>query len=146
MNEKKKINALNSPSKVIVHCAASSDTKGEVKFSFEDCRNYHVIQRGWKDIGYHWYIDRQGILYKGRDEAAPGAHCLGQNFSSIGVCYEGTYLPTPAQVKTFCDLYRQIRSIHGIEWSDWRPHNEFSNKECPGFDVSDLRDIFKKLA
>lgn len=45
--------------------------------------------RGWKDIGYHYYITRDGAVHKGRALERVGAHCKGHNKHSIGVCYEG---------------------------------------------------------
>jgi N-acetylmuramoyl-L-alanine amidase len=138
---------MNSPDKVILHCSASKDTPdGSVRFSAEDCRSYHVNVRGWYDIGYHWYITRDGVEHKGRDEGTVGAHCLGENDSSIGICYEGTRMPTLPQILTLCNRYRQIRTVYGIEWASWRPHSEYANKLCPGFPIEDLHALFKKLA
>jgi N-acetylmuramoyl-L-alanine amidase len=135
----------NKPNKVILHCAASPDTKGETYFGFDACKRYHVEDRGWQDIGYHIYIERDGSVYDGRPLHMHGAHTKGQNKQSIGVCYEGSHLPTVAQIDSLCNVYRNLRSVFGFTYEDWFPHNAFKNKECPGFDIEDIQAIFRKL-
>ena len=58
------------------------------KYSFEQCRRDH-LRRGWKDIGYHYYITRDGVVHEGRKLEQVGAHCKDHNKHSIGICYEG---------------------------------------------------------
>ena len=132
----------NNPNKVILHCSASKDSK-ESTYSFEACKRDHLA-RDFNDIGYHYYITRDGEVHKGRDISTPGAHTKKHNKTSIGVCYEGTYFPTIAQVDALCNLYRNFKSTYGIV--DWHGHREYANKECPGFDIELLILIFNKLA
>ena len=71
---------------IILHCSA---TRCNASYSFEQCRYDHIHHRGWKDIGYHYYVERDGSLHAGRPETTIGAHCKHHNTHSIGVCYEG---------------------------------------------------------
>ena len=71
---------------IIIHCSATPEGK---TLSAEDCRRDHISHRGFSDIGYHYYITRDGIVHRGRDIAKAGAHCQGHNAHSIGICYEG---------------------------------------------------------
>ena len=71
---------------IIIHCSA---TKSNIRFDAEQCREYHVYVRHYDDIGYHWYVERDGRIVKGRPEGIAGAHCINHNYNSIGVCYEG---------------------------------------------------------
>jgi hypothetical protein len=32
---------------------------------FAEIRRWHVEQRGWRDIGYHWVVDRDGATAPG---------------------------------------------------------------------------------
>lgn len=129
--------------KIILHCSATPE--GE-DYSVEKIRDSH-LNRGFSDIGYHWYIGLDGTIYKGRDEAKVGAHTTGQNAHSIGVCYCGGCPPrsvkdwnrkgkdtrTPAQRAAIIQLCRELKgrypsaTLHG--------HNEFANKACPSFIV-----------
>ena len=49
------------------------------------------LGNGWAGIGYHYYICKDGTIYRGRPEDTVGAHAYGANSHSIGVCFEGNY-------------------------------------------------------
>lgn len=57
-------------------------------FPVERLRECH-LQRGFRDIGYHFYITRDGVLHHCRPVSEIGAHVRGFNRHSIGICYEG---------------------------------------------------------
>lgn len=40
-------------------------------------------------IGYHYVVRLDGTVEKGREVEVAGAHCLGWNGRSIGICYIG---------------------------------------------------------
>ena len=71
---------------IIIHCSATSEGKS---LSAEACRQDHILHRGFRDIGYHFYITRDGEIHRGRALEKIGAHCRNHNTHSIGVCYEG---------------------------------------------------------
>lgn len=48
-------------------------------------------QNGWACIGYHFYIEKNGKIYRGRNENAIGAHAAGDNSISLAICFEGNY-------------------------------------------------------
>ena len=70
---------------IILHCSA---TRADRRYTFRQCRQDHR-QRGYRDIGYHYYITRDGQVHEGRPLWQQGAHCCGHNRHSIGICYEG---------------------------------------------------------
>ena len=72
--------------RIILHCTATPEGK---HFDVDTIRRWHVKDRGWKDIGYHYVIELDGQIQAGRPVELLGAHCLGQNKFSIGVCYVG---------------------------------------------------------
>ena len=71
---------------IILHCSATREGQS---FDFEQCREDHIRHRGFSDIGYHFYVTRDGVVHNGRPLERIGAHCLHHNRHSIGVCYEG---------------------------------------------------------
>ena len=71
---------------IIIHCSATPEGRS---LSFEECRRDHIMHRHFRDIGYHFYITRDGTVYDGRPIEKVGAHCEGHNSHSIGICYEG---------------------------------------------------------
>lgn len=123
---------------IIVHCSATPEGRD---YTVADIDRWHK-QRGWKGIGYHYVVYRDGSVHKGRDVSEIGAHCEGHNTNSIGICYIGGCSSdgktpkdtrTPAQRAALRDLVELLRSeytnatIHG--------HREFAAKACPCFDV-----------
>ena len=80
-------------SKVTVLCVHYSATPIERDVASADIDQMHR-NRGFKEIGYHFYIRKDGTIETGRDLSQPGrfeigAHSSGENDSSIGICYEG---------------------------------------------------------
>lgn len=125
--------------KIIVHCAATPEGK-DIKT--ETIREWHVKGNGWKDIGYHYVIELDGSIHKGRSEDTIGAHCEGHNSDSIGVCYVGGCekdgvtpkdTRTPKQKEALLSILKDLKrrypnaKIYG--------HRDFSSKACPSFDA-----------
>ena len=71
---------------IILHCSATPEGRS---LDFEACRLDHIRHRHFRDIGYHYYLTRDGTVHTGRAVEQPGAHCKGHNRHSIGICYEG---------------------------------------------------------
>lgn len=71
---------------IIIHCSA---TRCNCRYTFGQCRRDHISHNGWKDIGYHYYVETDGSVHRGRAEDVAGAHCRNHNAHSIGICYEG---------------------------------------------------------
>ncbi|MDD4822000.1 MAG: N-acetylmuramoyl-L-alanine amidase [Bacteroidales bacterium] len=70
---------------LIIHCSA---TRADKDFTEQQLEAAHKA-RGFNECGYHYYIRYNGLIVPMRDIAKVGAHCLGHNEDSIGICYEG---------------------------------------------------------
>ena len=124
---------------LVVHCTA---TQLSQRVSVEDIDRWHKAQ-GWDEIGYHWYIDRDGHIFVGRSENLAGAHVLGYNDCSIGVCYEGGLdehgqpadTRTPAQKAVLLFVLRELKKSYPN--AIICGHRDFPNvkKACPCFDA-----------
>lgn len=86
----------------VMHVSA---TKMSQDFTFEDCKAYH-ISKGWRDIGYHYYIEKDGTIHKGRNLNTNGAHVRGFNSGTIGICCEGGLNELGTPVDTMNDMQR----------------------------------------
>ena len=126
--------------KLIVHCSA---TREGMNISRDTIRDWHLA-RGFNDIGYHFYIDLDGNIHKGRDIAKIGAHSKGQNRSSIGICYCGGVESdgkTPkdtrneAQKEALLCVLRTMKAMYPD--AVIHSHRDFANKACPSFDATD---------
>ena len=48
---------------IIIHCSATPEGR---RLDFETCRRDHIRHRGFTDIGYHFYITRDGEIHIAR--------------------------------------------------------------------------------
>ena len=123
---------------IVIHCAA---TKASMDIGLTEIRRWHVKDNGWRDVGYHYIIRRNGEVELGRSIRDTGAHAAGYNHKSVSVCMVGGMAEdnsaennfTPHQwvalimeVKKLSETYPDAKIIG---------HNEISKKECPSFDV-----------
>lgn len=128
---------MRTINEIIIHCTATPAGRA---VTVADIRRWHRA-RGFADIGYHYVIALDGAVHAGRPLSVAGAHCLGHNAHSIGVCYVGGLddeghpadTRTEQQQRALRELVRELRqrypaaTVHG--------HNEFARKACPCFDV-----------
>nr|WP_244895778.1 N-acetylmuramoyl-L-alanine amidase [Bacteroides stercorirosoris] len=70
---------------IILHCSA---TRCNCDYTVEQLMRDHRA-RGFRTIGYHFYVRRDGTVSQHRRLLEVGAHCRPFNRCSIGVCYEG---------------------------------------------------------
>ena len=58
-----------------------------------DAASIHAahLANGWAGIGYHLYIRKDGSVFEGRPLYTVGAHAVGFNQTSVGVCFEGNF-------------------------------------------------------
>jgi N-acetylmuramoyl-L-alanine amidase len=124
---------------IVIHCAA---TKPSMDVPIERVRKWH-LDRGWADIGYHYYITRDGKIHKGRDLSVIGAHVSGYNKNSIGICYEGGINEkgdpednrTDEQKKSLLKVVKVLKFV--FKNAVVQGHRDFPNvkKACPSFDA-----------
>jgi len=70
---------------IVVHCAATREGQD---IDIKRIDKMHKA-RGFRKVGYHFFIKLDGIIQKGRYLSEPGAHVRGYNSKSIGICYCG---------------------------------------------------------
>ena len=131
--------------KIILHCSATREGQD---ISTETIRGWHVNERGWSDIGYHYVVLLDGTVDKARPVERQGAHVRGKNKGSIGVCYIGGCdadmnpkdTRNEAQKKSLEELITYI--MESYDDATLHGHNEFSSKACPSFNV---QEVYKEL-
>jgi N-acetylmuramoyl-L-alanine amidase len=135
---------------IIVHCTATTanwwhDKPTSAKVA--EVKRWHTLKpphgRGWKDIGYHYLIDRDGTVATGRPLEQVGAHVQGHNTGTIGISLfggEGSNEKdqfsdhfTQAQDKALRGLISKLKAAHGP--LTVTGHNQYAAKACPGFYV-----------
>lgn len=129
---------MRAITEIIVHC---SDTYGTMDIGAKEIRHWHTAPppegRGWRDIGYHYVIRRDGTMEPGRPLEQQGAHVAGHNENSIGICLVGGKPEanfTEAQMGSLRILIQELLKRFGH--LDVLGHRDFDHKkQCPMFDV-----------
>ena len=100
---------------LVLHCSA---TRCNQDYSVEQLRRDHKA-RGFYDIGYHFYIRKDGTITQHRKLLEVGAHTRPYNRCSIGICYEGGLdeqgkpcnTMTTEQETSLIDLFRNLKIL-----------------------------------
>lgn len=125
---------------IVIHCSASDNP---IHDDISVIKDWH-LQRGFNDVGYHFFIKKNGTIQPGRPEQVIGSHVKGFNANSIGICLSGLHEFPDAQIHSCRDLVRGLLIKYGLELKDVVGHCDlFKGKTCPNFDYRDK--ILKNL-
>lgn len=128
---------------IIIHC---SDSPWRRDDRAKDIKLWHTLPpprgRGWADIGYHYIVDLDGTVERGRPISRIGAHCKGHNSHSIGVCYIGgrdqngntADTRTKEQKAALLKLVTNLMAMYHCKISGHRDYDK--SKACPCFDAA----------
>ena len=143
---------------IIIHCSDSDWGCTRV------IRGWHLARK-WRDIGYHFVImngypmkgfflpSADGAIECGRmldgdpyvEKEETGAHALGFNNDSIGICLIGKEKFTPRQFGALQLLIGDLRDRFLIARENVLGHCETplakGKKTCPNFDVENIRNL-----
>ena len=112
---------------VLHHAEAQSCT-------VEQVHQWH-LNNGWAGIGYHYFVRKDGGVYRGRPENTIGAQCTNYNSVSIGICAEGAYhdkdtVMPYAQKRALIELIADIgKRYKGLKIVG---HHDLMATSCPG--------------
>lgn len=123
---------------ILIHHSATDDSGSVSWGAIED---YHTKTNGWRDIGYHFGVERiNGRLYAlvGRGLNEAGAHCYqqGMNDKAIGICVVGEFDKVAPDAETVDFLMRRLviplQKQFNIPAKNVMFHRDFAPKTCPG--------------
>lgn len=82
-------------------------------YTIQSLQTFHQTQKDPKaDIGYHFFIDQDGLVYEARPLAYLGSHSESDNSQNVGIVLNGDFTeksPTSAQLKSLKQL---IQALH----------------------------------
>ncbi len=95
---------------LIVHHTVDNNLSSDWAAAVRAIWNFHVLDRGYNDIGYNYLIDPNGLIYEGRGggDNVQGAHFSGVNGNTMGVAMLGTFTSTAPSAKAFDSLKRLL--------------------------------------
>jgi hypothetical protein len=132
---------------IILHCTATRPewwASRTLNQKVAEVRRWHTEDRGWKDIGYHYLIDRDGKVATGRPIEKVGAHTQGRNAGTIGIALFGGHGSAVSDAfeanftKAQDDALRALISSLFLQFGPLTVtgHNQYAAKACPGFDAT----------
>ncbi len=98
----------------------------------EEIHKWH-IENGWAGAGYHYFVRKDGDIYRLRPEKYVGSHAQGSNSDSIGICFEGCYMSEEMpdkQIEAGIEIIDYIMQRYRIE--KIQMHKEVCKTDCPG--------------
>lgn len=143
---------------LVVHHTAVQVT-GDTRSGAERVRalyQYHSVNRGWGDIGYHYIVDEQGQIYEGK-EGGPfvvAGHAYCNNVGTIGIALLGNFeleQPSQAQIQSLQWLLKDLATQYDIDLTKsttfhgkTKPpiigHRDLLDTDCPGYYAYGLLD------
>ena len=112
--------------RLILHHAAAS------KCTAQQIHSWHLAN-GWVGIGYHFFVRKDGSVYRGRPEDTVGAHAGNNNYDSIGICFEGNFMTETmpdVQRTAGAELVAYLKDKYGI--TKVQKHSDVNATGCPG--------------
>ena len=109
---------------LILHHAAGNG-------SVENIHSLHLVN-GWAGIAYHYYIRKNGSIWRGRSEAWLGGHTTNHS-NALGICFEGNFeneIISDAQLRAGRELVANI--LFRYPGIDVYKHCDFNATACPG--------------
>ena len=120
--------------------------------SAKNCTIYNIhnwhLSNGWSGVGYHYFINKRGEIFKGRPDDTIGSHAKGFNSTTLGICFEGNFdkeVPPQVQIEAGLELVEYLKKKYGI--SKVKGHGELMATACPGklFDIDQFRGVKENL-
>ncbi len=126
-------------SHIMIHHSLTKDSE---TVSWNAIRKYHVETNGWKDIGYHFGLEKVNDVlecFVGRPLDMRGAHCKegSMNEFAIGICVVGNYDTAPPAPDVLDVLVHRLvipmMLAFDIKADKIVFHREYATyKSCPG--------------
>lgn len=138
-NWKNRVSNRNRTDLIVLHHAAAKTA------TVTQIDQWHKA-KGWSGIGYHFYVRKNGDVYRGRPIWAAGAHAQGSNSNSIGICAEGNFdiekMPQ-AQEKAIKELLEYLKALYPK--AQVKGHREVCATGCPGknYPLDEMKRFYK---
>lgn len=135
---------------IVVHSSATRPSMQDI--GVDTIRGWHRA-RGFKDVGYHFIIKRDGAIEQGRELYEIGAHVKGFNDKSVGICMVGGVEDKNPKVAENNFTVFQWASLLELlakltkEFPDAQVvgHKDLAATECPSFNVKEWCKEYEEL-
>lgn len=127
---------LDQIKEIVIHHSGTS------KGSPSAFARFHVEHHGWPGIGYHYVIDKEGLIYQTNYLETVSYHVARNNSTTVGICLVGNYMveqPPRVQLLACAVACNIVMEKVGRELMVFG-HRDFNKPTCPGDNI-DLETI-----
>jgi hypothetical protein len=130
-----------------IHHSASGNgySQADVPALIRSFYKYHTHSLGWSDIAYNFLVDSFGTIWEGRyggvDQPVRGAHTLGFNATSTGICVIGNLdavQPTQPTLDSLARLAGWKLAMYGRDPQGWTQVTSEGSDKFPSGKVVSL--------
>lgn len=135
---------------VLHHTQTPNEAPAMEQARLRSIRRYHMVDRGWGDVAYHYFIGASGEIYEGRDSRYAGDS--GTQYDLDGrllVCLLGDFSKAMPTEKALASLLRLVAAKlheHGLAPDTVVTHRMVAATDCPGDAVQKWFEEEGKLA
>lgn len=127
---------------VVHHTYAPNASQYQGAASVRGIQKFHQDSRGWMDIGYHFLIGPDGVIFQGRPQEVSGAHVI-PNRGKVGVCmignFDGVDTVTPVQREALVALLAWLAGSYDVNpTTEIFGHRDWMSTGCPGQSLYDM--------
>ena len=123
--------------KIFIHYSA---TDNPLHNNLEVIRDWHINDNEWDDIGYHYFLTKDGKIWDGRNIEKEPAAQKDHNEHTIAICLSGLNELTKSQFISLENLLHEIESEYNYVLKIFG-HKDIAETKCPGFEVKDKLDL-----
>lgn len=134
--ERMKPHTKGITSVVLHHTESPNQPPAMEKARLVGVQRFHIEEKGWGDIAYHYLIGPSGEIYEGRDVRFQGDS--GTSYDLDGrllVCMVGSFteqLPEAVAMQSMVALVAAHLHKHGLTPGDVVTHRMVAATDCPG--------------
>jgi N-acetylmuramoyl-L-alanine amidase len=134
--ERMKTHTKGITSIVLHHTESPNQPPAMEKARLVGVQRFHIEDKSWGDIAYHYLIGPSGQIYEGRDVSFQGDS--GTTYDLDGrllVCMIGSFteqLPEAVAMQSMVALVADQLNKHGLKPADVVTHRMVAATDCPG--------------
>jgi len=121
---------------VLHHTQTPNEAPVMEKARLRSIRRYHMVEREWGEVAYHYFVGSSGQIYEGRDWRFAGDS--GTQYELNGrllICLLGDFskaMPTEEAIDSLLRLVAAKLHEHSLAPSDVVTHQMVASTDCPG--------------
>ncbi len=121
---------------VIHHTAGRAPVEKDEAMILQNIQSFHMTDKKWGDIAYHYLIAPSGKIYEGRNPLYLGDS--GTRYDTNGylmICFLGTYdkhLPSPQARYSLKKIIKNKLAEYSLVADNVCCHRDLAQTDCPG--------------